>query len=644
MEGGRRRLFLEKGAQLELLGEAVGSVQSDFYSYRYFGSEGFLPGYSFPRLPLSAYIPGRRSRSRKGDEFVSRPRFLAISEFGPRAIVYHEGVRYRINRVILPIEHAGETDGVVTRAAKQCDHCGYLQPMVGDDSGPDLCQRCERELGQALRPLFRMENVSTRRTERINSDEEERLRLGFEIRSGVRFSEHGGRPSQRRATVLGSDGPIAEMTYGDTATLWRINLGWKRRARKEELGFLLDTERGYWAKNQQDEDDPDDPLSASVRRVIPYVEDWRNCLLLEMTRPLDVGEMASLESALRSAIQVVYQLEEVELASEPLPSNADRRLLLFYESAEGGAGVLRRLVDDAEAVPQLARRALEICHFDPATGADLRRHPRASEECEAACYDCLMSYMNQPDHPRLDRQLIAPLLRELAGARVETAPGPRTRAEHLDALKQLCDSGLEREWLDFLEQQQLRLPDEAQHYEEACRTRADFVYRNSHTVVYVDGPHHDYPHRKERDAAQVACLEDRGWTVVRFGPRAGWEGTVAQYPSVFGRSVARVARDARPAFEVTLFPPDWRSLLASVVTDGIRVEPGRDVTTGGAIVGQSVAELRGPRGAIDLVDARDPLATAVASALGEAGRATLVINPTLPDAGQRIAEALGAVR
>ena len=33
---------------------------TDFYSYRYLASEGFLPGYSFPRLPLAAYIPARR--------------------------------------------------------------------------------------------------------------------------------------------------------------------------------------------------------------------------------------------------------------------------------------------------------------------------------------------------------------------------------------------------------------------------------------------------------------------------------------------------------------------------------------------------------------------------------------------------------
>src|SRR5262249_51593613 len=209
--------------------------------------------------------------------------------------------------------------------------------------------------------------------------------------------------------VMGADGRLAELTYGDTATLWRINLGWKRRARKEELGFLLDIERGYWAKNQQDEDDPDDPLSSSVRRVIPYVEDWRNCLLLEWAQPLDVGEMASLESALRNAVQMTYQLEEGELASEPLPSITDRRVLLLYESAEGGGGVLRRLVDDPEALPRLARRALELCHYDPETGEDLRHHPRATEECEAACYDCLMSYMNQPDHTRLDRKLIMPL-------------------------------------------------------------------------------------------------------------------------------------------------------------------------------------------------------------------------------------------
>ena len=58
-----------------------------------------MPGYNFPRLPISAYVPARRQRGY--DEFISRPRFLALSEFGPRALIYHEGARYRVYKVNL---------------------------------------------------------------------------------------------------------------------------------------------------------------------------------------------------------------------------------------------------------------------------------------------------------------------------------------------------------------------------------------------------------------------------------------------------------------------------------------------------------------------------------------------------------------
>jgi hypothetical protein len=148
-----RRLRAEAEAQIELLTESQNAIQSDFYSYRYFASEGFLPGYNFPRLPLSAYIPGRRQKHGR-DEFLSRPRFLAIAEFGPRAIVYHEGARYRINKVIMPVDSQAEDEDVLTSAAKQCAACGYLHPIFGGE-GLDLCERCGNRLSTPLQPLFR---------------------------------------------------------------------------------------------------------------------------------------------------------------------------------------------------------------------------------------------------------------------------------------------------------------------------------------------------------------------------------------------------------------------------------------------------------------------------------------------------------
>src|SRR5690606_5758306 len=118
----RRR---EAENQLKLLrNEDSEDFQTDFYSYRYLASEGFLPGYSFPRLPLRAYISARKGKSTEV-EFIHRPRFIAIREFGPDALIYHEGSRYQVKEVQLsPQEQGG--GGLDTRSARRCEFCGYL--------------------------------------------------------------------------------------------------------------------------------------------------------------------------------------------------------------------------------------------------------------------------------------------------------------------------------------------------------------------------------------------------------------------------------------------------------------------------------------------------------------------------------------
>jgi ATP-dependent helicase YprA (DUF1998 family) len=532
-----RRLRAEAEAQLDLLRGSAGErlFQSDFYSYRYFASEGFLPGYNFPRLPLSAYVPGRRGAAGK-DEFLSRPRFLAISEFGPRSVIYHEGSRYLINKVILPVART-EENRLVTYGVKQCGACGYLHPLGTNGQGSDLCEHCGMALPAPIERLFRLQNVATRRRDRINSDEEERMRQGFEIRSGVRFAEHGGQPSRRQARAMRAGTELAELTYGPAATLWRVNVGWARRADKERLGFVLDTERGYWAKSEQEAiDDPDDPLSASKERVIPYVEDRRNALLVRPSQELDEAAMASLAAALKHAIQVEYQLEDGELIAEPLPSRDLRRLVLLYEAAEGGAGVLRRIVTERGALAQVARAALELCHNDPDGGDDRGRAEGAREDCEAACYDCLMSYSNQPDHRLLDRKHIREFLLDLAHAEVEVSPGPLPRREHLERLRNLTDSELERRWLAFLDAGGYALPTDGQRLLDALKARPDFVYAGEQTAIFIDGPVHEYADVAARDGEATARLEDAGYTVIRFPADQGeWPAIAGRWPSVFGK-------------------------------------------------------------------------------------------------------------
>lgn len=647
-----KRLRREAEAQMELLTDAQSVIQSDFYSYRYFASEGFLPGYNFPRLPLSAYIPARR-RLKGQDEFLSRPRFLAISEFGPRAIIYHEGSRYIVNKVILPIpedgvSNEGESEPI-TSAAKQCIDCGYIHELSSGEAGPDRCENCTSTRLERIGALLRLQNVSTKRRDRISSDEEERLRMGYELRTGLRFKEVAGIAQYQVAQVANDGSTLFNLTYGDAATIWRINLGRRGRANRDQLGFVIDLEKGYWQRSDElpDSEDPADPMGAKTARVVPFVEDRRNCLILEPTNRLDESQMASLAPAMKKAIQALYQLEDNELAAEPLPSLDNRRRLLFYESAEGGAGVLRRIVDDPRALGRVAVEALRICHFDPETGDDVRRAEGASEDCEAACYDCLMSYRNQREHDLLDRHVIRDCLLELAAADVSASPSPLSFSAHLESLKSQCDTELEKSWLDFLALRGLKLPTTAQKYFDRCATRPDFVYERQHTAIYVDGPPHDFPDRQRRDREKTTAMEDMGITVLRFHHEDDWSETITRHPNIFGIAREVLPREESPShsdggLEMDLFPIQWHGIIESLVGSlpGVDVDSGADVTDGNRIVGQYVLKLSLNGKSVFVVDADADESASVLDALSREGIEAVAVSASDADASSTIHQAM----
>ena len=146
-------------------------------------------------------------------------------------------------------------------------------------------------------------------------------------------------------------------------------------------GFWLDPVTGNWLSGAQangdktrDKDDADGEDTPSSRkiRVIPYVQDRRNILVFQLAEPVETETVVSVMYALERGIEAAFQLEDVELDSELLPpDDGPRDRILFTESAEGGAGVLRRLQAEKNALGKAAREALRIAHFDPDTGADL---------------------------------------------------------------------------------------------------------------------------------------------------------------------------------------------------------------------------------------------------------------------------------
>ncbi len=536
---GRRK---EAETQLNLLkNESVDSrsVLSDFNPYRYLASEGFLPGYSFPRLPLAAYVPTTGRRFGDGD-YLQRPRFLAIREFGPGALIYHEGARYQVTRIQLPPDAAGD---VVTSEAYRCAHCGYHHDAK---ERADRCQMCDEPLGEKTSGLLHLHTVYTKRRERISSDEEERRRAGFRLVTSYRFHDHGARPGRRDALVSDAVGGLATLSYGDSATVRITNVGRVRAKTDEPDGFWLDPADGRWM-NERDAgeasgDSSEMPLvdadgneKRRKKRVIPYVEDRRNILVLKLDEALDEDVALTLMYALERGIEAAFELEDSELTTELLPPNeGPRERMLFTEAAEGGAGVLRLMQADPRALRRAAAEALAICHFAP-NGTDLGG-PHKDRPCALGCYECLLTYGNQLNHRSIDRHAVRDLLLRFASAKAAPTGQGESRTEQLERLSDQSDSALEKKLITWLKQRGLRLPDEAQTLVTEALAQPDYVYRlpGATVAVFVDGPAHDHETVAQRDRDAEERLRDAGWDVIRFPHDADWAAIAAENTFCFG--------------------------------------------------------------------------------------------------------------
>ena len=498
-----------------LLNQAQGGSFSfsEYYPYRYLAAEGFLPGYNFIGLPVRAFIPVGDS-----GEYLSRPRSIALQEFGPRNIIYHNGAKYRIERLIQP-----DIEKSLTRA-KVSKNSGYI--LMDNEyeanncpfSGVSLAEGVNRKIFTDL--LFMTES-HTKKTDRISCEEEERTRRGYEVETF--FSVPAGMQSVNRAVVRFEGKDYLNLTYIPSARIFHINNKWRS---SKETGFLIGMRSGLWKNINKDgevkkEKKPEDEVERMIKLYTYYHADG---LYIEPVKALALERegVITLMYALKRAIENKFQVEPREIGTQ-LVGDEKFPNIFIYEAAEGSLGILSQFTSDTGIFVSIVEEAYRLCCFDD----DNYKEP--------ASYDDLLSYYNQRYHDVINRFDIQKALNDLKLCRIEILNSKQMSYEEVyrDALSRIDkDSEMERKFLEYLYRNGLRLPDSEQVLDTEVYCRLDFFYAPD-IVVFCDGKPHDKPGIKENDRINRELLRKKGRRVLVWNYRDTLEDFIMQSPDVF---------------------------------------------------------------------------------------------------------------
>lgn len=498
--------------QLNLLRNDVGSSElSEFYPYRYLASEGFLPGYNFTRLPIRIFVP---SGSTSG-EFISRPRAIALREFGPLNVIYHSGRKYRVSQLVVQ-----DADSSL-KEARISTRAGYF--LTGEQRDLEVCPFSGVSLGEAgnrefLHDLLEMAESRAEEVDRISCEEEERLSRGYDVQTY--FAVDGGHLERvRKAVARTSETGLLNLRYIPAARLVHVNYKW--RAQQIE-GFPMGMTSGDW-RSSIPESDPN--AREEFRLVRLHTSHVADALYIEPVQPLGLTAegVITLQHALKRAIESVFQVEPNEIGvvavGDPKAPN-----ILLYEAAEGSLGILSQFVENVEAFHRVIEAAWQLCRFeDP-------------EYRAPASYDDLLSYYNQRDHRVIDRKLIRDALQKLAASTIEiqTNAAYRDYDEQYQAMLRHLDpnSSTERVFIQYLYDNGLRLPDAAQKRVDGIYCQPDFYYE-PRFWVFCDGSPHDDDAVMRRDQEQRQLIVSKGDEVWAWHYGEPLAVRVASRPDIF---------------------------------------------------------------------------------------------------------------
>jgi len=396
--------------------------------------EGVLPKYAFPTDLIAFHVfeatnglgagPSARNKLRYAPQ---RNLSIALSEYAPGKTVFIDGRAWAPGALFSPIPDALETAFQRTRYVRSCkvEGCGHTQLFdARDDGSGNVCPSCgdsQFGTGDAL-AWMRPPGFAHPVTWRPRTDPE----YGDIARAGRAVLAAPSPPTSEWSSVTGTLGILTHLGRADDRELIVTNHG------PRGLGFRVcrscgmiepATKSTLSGRDGHNRPEPDpranvQPCTAPQFEIVRLGTSFRTDVLavrfllppgqdISQRHPVFRMALTSLTEALATATCITLEIEPGEVLGGFrhgfTPQGPEPRAMevFLYDQLAGGAGYV---VEARERINEI----LDACQAILSHAA-IGGRP-ASQPCDRACYNCLLSFKNSYEHSLFDRWLALDLL------------------------------------------------------------------------------------------------------------------------------------------------------------------------------------------------------------------------------------------
>lgn len=336
----------------------------------------WLPGYAFPQDTIELRVLDNKYADKMD---LTRDRMIGIAEYSPGAEIIADGVMFK-SRAIISRQVKYNEPLFEIKKYKTCKACRKIYRFpIQESNVPNICE-CGGGLSRARNYII-PEGFSTSATEPAEPPRFRRLRMPSN--SEIFLVEGSGEDDFK------NDKDLSWVSYAlkNKAILFRANMGHKKGQFQicDKCGMALNDFR-----NNSHNTAWGNKCSGTVqhRQKVDLAHEFETDVL-ELRfegapRMEDKSFWESFLYAFLNGVKRSLNIESNDLAGliHGVPDNSGRAELVIYDAVPGGAGYLKRIVENLKSCLEMTLDVVKNC-------------PDESCDLSSSCYACLRSYNNQ---------------------------------------------------------------------------------------------------------------------------------------------------------------------------------------------------------------------------------------------------------